>query len=342
MKRSAFIRSGIALGVPAMLGYNITGNSFVPDSYIMTVNGAIAPEALGFTLSHEHILVDFIGADKVSPDRYNQQEAFDVALPFLKQCVQNGCRSMVECTPEWLGRDVVLLQKLSTASGLQIVTNTGYYGAAKEKFLPKHAYTDSAKQLAVRWTDEWKNGIKNSGIRPGYIKSGLDTDPLSDMQRKLVEAAALTHLATGLTFGIHTGNGKAALEEMKIIEATGAKPSAWVWIHAQNETDRDIHSTVARKGGWISFDGFNKDALAQYVSFLKEMKNEGLLHKVLISHDAGWYDVGKPDGGNYRPYSEIFTDLIPALKKEGFSADDVQTVFVKNPAAALAIEARTR
>jgi len=245
---------------------------------------------------------------------------------------------LVECTPEWLGRDVALLQKLSAASGLQIVTNTGYYGAGKEKFLPKHAYTDSAKQLAARWIDEWKNGIKNTGIRPGYIKSGVDAYPLSDMQAKLVEAAALTHLSTGLTFGIHTGNGKAALEELKIIEATGVQPSAWVWIHAQNETDRSIHINIAKKGGWISFDGFHKTVLGQYISFLKEMKAEKLLSKVLISHDAGWYNVGTPGGGNYRAYAEVFSDLVPALKTEGFSEADIEQVFVKNPAAALTVK----
>ncbi|MGN6495552.1 MAG: phosphotriesterase family protein [Agriterribacter sp.] len=338
MKRSEFIRSGIALSVPLLVGYNTLGNGYANGDYIMTVNGPIDPSKLGFTLSHEHILVDFIGADKVSPDRYNQEEVFNTALPFLKQCVKNGGKAMVECTPEWLGRDAVLLQKLSAASGLHIITNTGYYGAAKEKFLPGHAYTDSAKQLAARWIDEWKNGIKNTGIRPGYIKSGVDAYPLSDMQHKLVEAAALTHLATGLTFGIHTGNGKAALEEMKIIEATGVKPSAWVWIHAQSEADRAIHISIAKRGGWLSFDGFNKNGLAQYISFLKDMKAEGLLNKALVSHDAGWYDVGKAGGGNYRSYNEIFTDLLPALRKEGFTEGDIQQVFVKNPATALAIK----
>jgi len=43
---------------------------------VVTVNGPIAPSELGFTLPHEHVLVDFIGADKVSPDRYDSDEAF--------------------------------------------------------------------------------------------------------------------------------------------------------------------------------------------------------------------------------------------------------------------------
>lgn len=340
MKRSTFIRTGMALGFPAVLGLRNTNYLQDEIDTVITVNGAIPASSMGFTLSHEHILVDFIGADKITASRYYQAEVFDIALPYLKEAARQGCKTMVECTPEWLGRDAVLLQKLSIASGLNIITNTGYYGASKEKFLPAHAYTESAKQLAARWTAEWKNGIKDTGIRPGYIKSGLDAYPLSDMQHKLVEAAALTHLSTGLTFGIHTGDGQAAMEELKIIKAVGVKPEAWVWIHAQNENNRSIHTGIARQGGWISFDGFNKNALGQYVSFLKEMKAAKLLHKVLISHDAGWYDVGKPTGGNYRSYNEIFTDLIPALKKEGFSETDLSQVFIKNPATALTVKTR--
>lgn len=338
MNRTTFIHAAIALSLPPLLGARKMSGWLSQDDYIMTVNGPIPPQKAGFTLSHEHILVDFIGADKVSPTRYNQVEVFNTALPYLEEAVKNGCMTLVECTPEWLGRDVLLLQRLSRESGLQIITNTGYYGAAGEKFLPEHAYTESAKQLAARWIDEWKNGIKSTGIRPGYIKSGVDTYPLSDVQRKLVEAAALTHLSTGLTFGIHTGNGQAAQEELNIIKAAGAKPRAWIWIHAQNEPDRTLHISIARQGGWISFDGFNKNALAQYVSFLKDMKNERLLHKVLISHDAGWYEPGKPGGGNYRPYSEIFTTLLPALKREGFDENDINQVFVKNPAMAFTVK----
>lgn len=34
---------------------------------VMTVNGPIAPEQMGATLPHEHVLVDFAGAEAVSP-----------------------------------------------------------------------------------------------------------------------------------------------------------------------------------------------------------------------------------------------------------------------------------
>ena len=66
---------------------------------IMTVNGKISPEEMELTLHHEHVLVDFIGADSVEPPRYNRQTALEVILPYIKQVRDNGVQTFVECTP---------------------------------------------------------------------------------------------------------------------------------------------------------------------------------------------------------------------------------------------------
>src|SRR5690606_34326616 len=111
---------------------------------VQTVTGPVAAGALGVVLPPEHVLVDFIGADRVSPDRYDRSAAFGKALPHLRRLVSLGCRTLVECTPACIGRDPVLLRDLARATGLHILTNTGYYGAADDKFLPPHAFTESA------------------------------------------------------------------------------------------------------------------------------------------------------------------------------------------------------
>lgn len=315
---------------------------FTATPKVMSVNGYIAAGDMGFTLSHEHILVDFIGAAKVSPDRYSADEAFGIAWPKLIAAKESGCRTLVECTPDWLGRDVKLLQRLSVETGLNILTNTGYYGAASEKFLPAHAYTETAAQLAERWITEWENGIDGTGIRPGFIKSGIDSYPLSSVQEKIIEAAAITHLATGLTIGVHTGNGPAAWAELTILASKGVAPGAWIWIHAQNEKDHHWHIRVAKAGGWVSYDGVSEDTIGDCLSFLKRMKKETLLGKVLLSQDAGWYHVGEANGGNYRGYNTIAEKLLPAMKANGFTGADINQVFIHNAAMAFAIGVRKK
>ena len=67
------------------------------------------------------------------------------------------------------------------------------------------------------------------------------------------------------------------------------------------------------------------------------MRDEGLLERVLVSQDAGWYNAGQPRGGEFKPFHPIFTALIPALRKGGFDESQIQTLFVHNPARAFAL-----
>ncbi len=277
--------------------------------------GPIAADALGVTLAHEHVLVDFIGADRVSPSRYDRDAAFARALPHLERIYSLGCRTLVECTPAYLGRDPELLRRLSRASKLHILTNTGYYGAANDKFLPPHAFTEDADQLAARWIREARDGIDGTGIMPAFMKIGVDAGPLSDVDRKLVRAAARTHRATGLPIYSHTGNGIAALAQVAVLEEERAPLGAFVWVHAQNESDRAVHAQVGRRGAWVSFDGVGAQSLERHLDNVLAMREARLLDRVLVSQDAGWYRVGEPDGGTYRPHDFIFTDFLPALAR---------------------------
>src|SRR5262245_20064876 len=76
---------------------------------IDTVAGPIPADALGVTLMHEHVLVDFVGADQVNPSRYDPDQVFHAVLPHLRQARMLGCATLVECTPAYLGRDPRLL-----------------------------------------------------------------------------------------------------------------------------------------------------------------------------------------------------------------------------------------
>ncbi len=337
INRKTFIRRSACMAT----GYFILAeNGYHSSNQLMTVNGWMPADRMGFALTHEHILVDFIGSDKISASRYDANEVFRIALPKLLSAKQKGCKTLIECTPAWLGRDPKLLKRLSAASGINILTNTGYYGAAGEKYLPEHAFIETAEQVAARWIREWKNGIDELGIKPGFIKCGVDKYPLSAVQQKMIESAALTHLATGLTIGIHTGDGAAAMEELRIIRSKGVDAEAWIWIHAQSEKNRELHIKAAEAGGWISFDGVNSESISDCLQFLNDMKKRDLLPHVLLSHDAGWYHVGEPGGGNYNDYNTIADKLLPAMKESNFSEKEIEQIFVTNPAKVFSIKLR--
>jgi phosphotriesterase-related protein len=290
---------------------------------------------LGLILMHEHVLVDFIGASAVSRSRYDAEAVFTTVLPHLKQAETLGCRTLVECTPAYLGRDVQLLRRLSEASGVRILSNTGYYGAAKDKHVPPFAFTETAEQLAARWIREAERGIDGTTIKPAFMKIGVDDAPLSDIDAKLVRAAAMTHRETGLPIASHTGSGAAAMAELDLLDAAGVPPAAFIWVHAQSERDDTFHVRAARRGAWVEFDGISPSSLVRHLELVQRMKAQGLLDHVLVSHDAGWYHVGEPGGGQFRPYTTIFTDFIPGLRSAGFPDAEVQQLLVDNPRRAL-------
>ena len=314
-----------------------------PKRSIHTVTGPVPVADLGLTLIHEHLLVDFIGADKVTPDRWNRTEVVARLLPYLVELKRLGCQTLLECTPAYLGKDPLLLRELSERSGIQILTNTGYYGAADNKFLPPHAFTETADQLASRWVADFENGIDGTvglshRIRPGFIKISVNPGPLSALHRKLVTAAARTHKRTGLTICSHTGPYVPAFEQIDVLKQEGVRPDAFVWTHAQG--NNMVHyARAVREGAWVSLDGLDNGNVDTYADTLLLMKENRFLHRTLLSHDAGWYDPAKPNGGPIeRDYTVLFKRLMPNLNRRGFTKKDWKQILVENPAEAFGID----
>ena len=316
----------------------ILNSAVYADNKIITVTGEISSSELGATLIHEHVLVDFIGSDKITPDRWQHDAVIKKVLPYLLEIKSKGIKSIAECTPAFIGRDVRLLQKLADRSGIQILTNTGYYGASDNKYLPSIAIVETANQLAERWINEFKFGIEGTSVKPAFIKIGVNPGRLSDLHKKLITAAAITHLQTGLTIYSHTGPAIPAYQQLEILKQLGVHPGAFVWVHATG-TNEDFLA-IAKMGAWISLDGIDDSNLDKNYKIISLLKSNGLLNKVLISHDAGWYQPGEPDGGKFKGYTTISDKFIPYLISNGFTKKEIDQILVKNPAQMLSIKVR--
>lgn len=336
LTRREFAGAGLAFAC----GARLLAAEPVAEPYVMTVAGPLPPAKLGITLPHEHLLVDFIGAKETSPDRYDADEVAQVMLPYLKQLYQQGCRTLVECTPAHVGRDPRLLVRLARESRMQLMTNTGYYGARDDIFIPAAARKQSAAEIAGVWLKEWRDGIDGTGVRPGLIKLGVGPGELSPLHRKLVEAAAATHLASGLTIAIHCYDGTSAFQQLAALRAAGVAPNAWIWVHAQKEKETRLHHQAAAAGGWVELDGYGPSRTEEYVEHVLGFRKAKLLHRLLLSHDAGWYWVGEPRGGRQRPFTPLLTDLVPALRKAGLSDAEVRQLIEINPQTAYSIAVR--
>ena len=307
-----------------------------PGGSVMSVNGAVEPADLGLTLVHEHVMSTF-GAEPVRYPSYDTDRLLKQVLPYLAKLKELGCQTLVDCTAAYFGRHPELLRRISQESGLHILTNTGYYGAANDRYVPPQAYHETAEQIAGRWTREWSESIDGTGIFPGFIKTAVDGGPLSEIDRKLLIAAAITHRHTGLTIQTHTGdNTEAAHSILSILLAEGVSPQAWIWVHASNVTDVQPLLLAAGKGAGISLDGVSQERAQHILGLMLNLKEKGYLGQVLLSHDGDAYS----GEGEFRPFDYLFTGLIPLLKANGFSDIDIHQLTVQNPRRAFTVKIR--
>jgi phosphotriesterase-related protein len=354
MNRRSFVRSLCAAS--AVLATSGCGSRFpsassaapgVARAQVMTVKGAIDAADMGVTLAHEHLFADLRAyAEQQQAISIDEDEVVDVVLPHLRRIVELGCRTLVDCTATHLGRHPRLIRRLSDASGLHMLTVTGNYLSADRRFMPPYVEEDSTESLAQRWIDEWEHGIDGTGIRPGLIKLGVEGGPLPAIEEKLLRAAILAHRESGLAIAVHIGpwcetqagwNAASALAQVRLLEKEQIDPSAWIWMHAQNEGDAAQRVAVARRGGWVSLDGFRAGEEARYVRMVAELREAGVLDRVLVSQDAGWYTAGEPRGGEFVPFDALFTALVPALRSHGLREEEIETLLIGNPARAFSL-----
>jgi len=98
-------------------------------------------------------------------------------------------------------------------------------------------------------------------------------------------------------------------------------------------------------GAWISLDNVSLDRevgsmydVAWYAERIEQLKEAGVLNRVLLPHDAGWYKPGEENGGTFRGFSGIFTDLLPALEAKGFSGEEIKQLLEINPRNAFTLK----
>ena len=304
---------------------------------VQTVLGPIAPAKLGFTLAHEHVMCDFIGAAETGRHRWDVDAVVKRMLPVLAQLKERGVTGFIDCTPAYIGRDPRVLKRLAEATGLHIVTNTGYYGGANDKYVPQHAYAESSDQLAARWMKEWREGIEDTGVKPGFMKIGVDEikgEELSQIDEKLVRAAARVSITTGLTAVCHTGGGAAGLAATKLFIKEKARADRFVVAHSDGH-GLSCNEQVAELGAWVSLDGISRRPLEEHLKLVTAL-SEKHAARLLLSHDNGWYSVGEENGGKVRDFNYLTDTFLPALKKS-ISSEMIRKLTVENPARAFSI-----
>jgi len=310
---------------------------------INTVLGPIKEEALGATLMHEHIVVNQIGAE--FKKNYTTTEVVDFVLPYLIDVKNKGCSTIVEPTPEGLGRDIEVLKQCSEKSGLNIITCTGAWdgGDVKGISVPDAIRKKTIDEIASLWIKEIEQGIGNTGAKPGFIKMALgDEGEIFPLQDKLLRAAIKTSLHTGLRIHCHVWLAESMLRVIEILDEEQLPYDHFIWVHADASMKMSMIFEYAKKGMWIQFDGlaFAEDFI-QYPTAIKELIDEGLTSQLLFGQDSGSFNVKESQNENknqkMRPYAIFYDKFIPYCVEQGIDIKIIDQVIFENSRKALSL-----
>jgi len=311
--------------------------------YIQTVNGRVPVDALGLMLPHEHLFTDLRGPLAPGYAHAVPAEVGRAMAPYLAAAHAAGVTALVECSTAGVGRSVAVLRHLAGLTPIHIVAPTGVY---RDAFIPPALRQMSAEELSSEWVRELNEGIDGTDVGAGFIKLSVSDDGPTELEVRNLRAAARASRLTGAAVASHTPSGALAVAQMQILEAAGLNLGRFIWMHAQLTSDASLHRKAARRGAYVEFDGVGAPWQVQsaMLGHVLALIDAGYAEKILLSHDAGWYDPsqpdGQPEGSGIRGYTALVDEFIPALRARGVTDDLIHVMTVTNPARAFALGER--
>ncbi len=307
--------------------------------WIQTVTGPVAIETLGLILPHEHLFTDLRGPSVPDYAQGDPESVARVMAPNLAAAHAAGVTAFVECSTVGVGRNVAVLLRLAEVTPIRLVAPTGVY---RDAFIPASLRDVSAEALAEMWIRDLTEGMEGTPIRAGFIKIAMSDDGPTPLEVRSLKAAARASKQTGAVIASHTIGGAIARREMDILEAEGLDLHRFIWVHAQTEPDIAVHREAARRGSYVELDAIGAPGQSQVAmrDAVLALVEAGYAAHILLSHDAGWYQPGRPEGqpeGGMRGYTALTEEFIPALRQCGVSDDLIHTMTVTNPARAYAL-----
>lgn len=302
---------------------------------VTTVLGPVAPDELGITQTHEHLILD---ASMVAADPYDAiLYDVDLAVEELARFKDAGGNCVVEVTCMGAGRDPEALKRISAETGVHIVMGTGWY---REAVYPEYVFQKNPNELADILIGEIREGVGGTGIQPGVIgEIGTERHHISPAQERVFRAAARAHLETGAPISTHTTHfGELAMEQLALLQEEGVDPGRIIIGHLGDRRGADCLLPIAETGAYLDIDNIGFEAPYQTqeerARNVKCLIERGYLEQILLSMDICTNSQLHYFGGP--GYGYLLTKFLPLLEETGVSRREIEVMMVENPCRALA------
>jgi phosphotriesterase-related protein len=295
---------------------------------LLTTQGPFRADDLGLILPHEHVFVDLGPIEEANWRDAEAADVIELMGPEIEAAKAAGVTALVEATPMGVGRRADIVAAVSEATGFPIAMATGIY---REPYVPDWAVEASEDELREWMVAELTEGIEETGIRAAWIKLSANAEGMTELEERILRAAAKAGAETGALIGSHTTAGEVVHDQLDVIADAGYDADRFVWIHTQAEDDDALHHEVAERGAWIEYDaigGGKPDSY--YVDRIQAAIEAGYGDQVLLSMDRGWYDPSKPGGGQPDPYTYLPETFLPKLR-DAVGEDEARRLTRENP-----------
>jgi phosphotriesterase-related protein len=342
---------------------------------VQTVLGTLAPQELGITIMHEHLLVD-LAAYFDMPEEASQRAWVDapVTIDRLGKMMANwshnhdtgrlwdvevaidealkyryaGGVSLVDATSLGIGRDPLALARISRATGLNIIMGGSYYVPVSH---PADMDDRTEDELTEKIVRDVTVGVDDTGVRSGLIGEVGNFHPLSENEIKVLRASARAQVETGAPIMIHPGlNDWSPHGILEVLVEAGADPRHIVFAHLGMAIwDMGAMAELAQAGCFMEFDhlGAYEDSSIMYMgeNAEKAVSDDQEMDKIEFLVDAGFgdqvvisHDVNfKHSQARYggKGIAHILDSIVPRLSRRGFESDQIDALLVGNPQRAL-------
>jgi len=337
---------------------------------VQTVLGPVAPEQVGVTLPHEHLLIDLERpyftepADAAARTLADAPFSVDLRERVIVDCNANrdnlrlddpelmaaellpfaekGGTTVVELTPADIGRNPDGLRSIARQTGLNIVMGSGYYiGRSHPPSLRGRTESDIAAELVRDLTD----GIDGTGTRAGIIGE-IGVDALSSEEGKVLRAAATAQRRTGASINVHVefimGGREAGLWACTVLEAARADLTRVIFSHQDSSgDDLDYQTFLLERGIVLAYDGFGYEMRTDAYGGLDYPTDHQRIEAIGLLIAAGWErqllistDICMKfllrRFGGHG-YGHILDSVVPRMRYEGIPESALTAMLIETP-----------
>jgi phosphotriesterase-related protein len=327
-----------------------------------TVLGLVDPASLGPTLMHEHLIIDITppkyaaaGVEDVEIDicncwqiNFGQKQSglkwklnhADLVLADVREMVAAGGRTIVELTSGGLKPDPKALVNIANDTGAVIVMGCGHY---VNDYQAKQNHERGVEDFAAEMVAQVFEGAWGTDVRAGIIGEIGCQAPWTPTEKRVMEGAILAQQQTGAAINVHPGRHEDQPQEVaEFFAKQGAPMERMVMSHIDRTIfDETRLLKLADTGCVIEFDLFGQEN-SYYVHSDIDMPNDavrlrlmraliarGHLERIVISHDICYRTRLTRFGGH--GYQHIFANVIPMMRRRGYSEAEIDTIMVQTP-----------